>query len=89
MMLNSKHENHRSAGIVSEDLTHVTLTVPLPGKPAGPVEVIASIEDDGGVTPAAPVDFSDSIGLLYRLFPDTPRRTTAEWMRELREGEED
>ena len=75
---------------VDEDLRHLSLTTPLSHRPAGEVKVLLLLPDD---QPAAansqPVDFRDSIGLLRRLFPDSPHRTTAEWMKELREGEED
>ena len=37
----------------------------------------------------APVDFREAIGEMYRVFPDAPRLSTDEWMKFLREGEED
>ena len=75
---------------VDEDLGHLRLTTPLTRRPAGEVKVVLLFPDDqpADVNPQ-PVDFRDSIGLLRRLFPDSPHRTTAEWMKELREGEQD
>ena len=75
---------------VDEDLEHLKLTTPLTRRPTGEVKVVLLFPDDqpAEVNPP-PVDFRDSIGLLRRLFPDSPHRTTAEWMKELREGEQD
>ena len=74
---------------VDEDCRHLTLHTPLPGKPAGEVKIIIHMEDAPASKPAQAVDFTDAVGELYRLFPNSPHRTTAEWMKELREGEED
>ena len=73
---------------VDEDCRHLTLRTPLPGKPDGEVKIIIHLEETPASKPSPTVDFTDAVGELYRLFPDAPRRTTAEWMEELRGGEE-
>ena len=73
---------------VDEDCQHLTLRTPLTAKPVGEIKVTIHLEEAPESKPSPPVDFTDAVGERYRMFPDAPRRTTAEWMAELRGGEE-
>ena len=70
-----------------DDDAHLTLATPVPDCPQGEVKVILQFEEPVPAKKKQPVDFRDAIGLAYRLNPALPRRTTAEWMEELRGGE--
>ena len=72
----------------AEGLDRLILDTPLSEPPSGRVRVIVQTDDDETTTPRPTVDFMRALGSAYRDFPDMPRRTTAEWMPELREGEE-
>lgn len=67
---------------------HLTLAQPLPEEAGSTVKVIV-IPVDEIRKPKKSVDWFEAIGSMYRDFPDEPRRTTAEWMAELRAGEQD
>lgn len=64
------------------------LDTPLSELPKGKFKVIVQTDDDVALRPLPTVDFMKALGSAYRDFPDLPRSTTAELMRELREGEE-
>lgn len=70
-----------------DDDAHLTLAAPVTNRPPGEVKVILQFEEPAAAEQKPPVDFHDAIGLAYRLNPALPRRTTAEWMEELRGGE--
>jgi hypothetical protein len=70
-----------------EDSTHLVLETPLHPAAAGRVKVSVVLENEKLETVSKP-DFSGAIGAAYRYFPDMPKRSTSEWMREIREGEE-
>ena len=72
-----------------DDDKHLTLAAPVTNRPRGEVKVILQFEEPAPAEKKPPVDFRDAIGLAYRIFPDMPRRSTAEWMEELRGGERD
>ena len=72
----------------AEGLDRLILDSPLSEQPSGRVRVIVQTDDDDQAMPFPPVDFMQALGSAYRDFPDMPRRTTAEWMNQLREGEE-
>jgi hypothetical protein len=69
-----------------EDSTHLVLETPLHPAATGRVKVSVVLENEEKESVPKP-DFSGAIGAAYRIFPDMPRRSTAEWMLELREGE--
>ena len=66
----------------------LVLDTPLSELPKGRVKVIVHTEDEVAPCPLPSVDFMKALGSAYRDFPDLPRSTTDELMRELREGEE-
>ena len=72
---------------VDADLGHLTLSQPLPNRPDGEVKVIVLFDEQPATVSAKDVDYTKAIGGMYRLFPNAPRMTTAEWMTMLREGE--
>ena len=74
-----------TTGTVDDDRCHLTLHTPLPEMSAGEVKIIVQFEDQ----PAPPrkVDFTAALGAYYREFPKAPRRSTAEWMDDLRGGD--
>lgn len=72
----------------AEGLDRLILDTPLAEQPSGRVRVIVQTDDDEPAKPFPVVDFMPALGSAYRDFPDMPRRTTAELMQELREGEE-
>ena len=72
----------------AEGRDRLILDTPLSEQPCGRVRVIVQTDDDELAKPFPTVDFMQALGSAYRDFPDMPRRTTADWMKELREGEE-
>lgn len=72
----------------AEGCDRLILDTPLSEQPSGRVRVIVQTDDDEREKPLPTVDFMQALGSAYRDFPDMPRRTTGEWMKELREGEE-
>jgi hypothetical protein len=78
-----------ATAIMDEDQCHFTLVRPLalPVRPKGPVKVTFQFEDPK--PDLAPVDFREAIGEMHRVFPDAPRISSDEWMKILREGDED
>ena len=80
------------------DLRHLELDAPLASLPSEKVKVIVQVESmNGAAEPLAGArveqetleEFTERIRRLNEAFPcPLPSRTTAEWMKELREGEE-
>ena len=68
-----------------EDSTHLVLETPLHPAATGRVKVSLVLENEAPERVSKP-DFSGAIGAAYRVFPDMPTRSTAEWMREMRGG---
>ena len=73
---------------VDETRDHLTLAQPLPKNVNGEVKVIVMFQEAAEL-PKKSIDWHEAIDSMYRDFPDEPRRTTAEWMEELRAGEQD
>jgi len=74
-----------TTGAVDADRRHLTLHTPLPDMAAREVKIIVLFEDQP--TPARKVAFTAALGAYYREFPDAPRRSTEEWMDDLRGGD--
>lgn len=68
-----------------EGPAHLRLARPVAGKVSGEVRVIVFFQEAGG---AAQRDFRSAIGSYYRDYPGEALRDSADWLRELREGEE-
>ena len=71
---------------VDADLGHLTLSQPLPNRPDGEVKVIVLFDEQPATVSAKDVDYTQAIGGMYRLFPNAPHMSTAEWMTTIREG---
>jgi hypothetical protein len=74
------------------DARHLELDEPLAVPPGGKVRVIVQVEE--GLKPAAQdvptaEDYGEIIRRANERFPCPEPRTTAEWMKLLREGEQD
>ena len=74
-----------TTGTVGDDRRHLTLHTPLPEMSSVEVKIIVQFDDQ----PAPPrkVDFTEALGAYYREFPDAPRRSTEDWMEEIRGGD--
>jgi hypothetical protein len=76
---------------VLEDACHLRLSSPLNDAVGTVVQVIVipiSGSETKPIVNRAP-DFYAAVGGYYRDYPDEPRRSSDEWMAELREGEQD
>lgn len=73
---------------VLEGRERLHLAEPVPEGVSGTVRVIVLIEENGDAGSGAKrPDFLGAIGSYYRDYPDEPRRDSAAWLKELREGE--
>lgn len=71
-----------------EDERHLHLDQPMPPEMRGSVRLIVLMDEERPeAKPAA--DFHAAIGSYYREHPEEPRRTSDEWLAEMREGERD
>lgn len=72
---------------VLEDARHLRLSEPLTDAVGTVVDVIVMVAD----TPATPAscgqDFQAALGSYYREYPTEMRRSSDEWLTELREGD--